>query len=242
MYNVVDGKKVVGTLDFGFAQTLQLPFVFVLGGQEWNALKLDHEMQQVLVEKNKTGKAPKWKALANFDIPFELAQEVGSILMSDLQLHFLDHVAHLSIQRQRNTMGSLGWQRNKWILEADEDHGPFSLWTFGGDKINRTIALLFAAEFGEQPDYDFKLITFQAQKDEELSMEQLCKWLSQLRTSTLIELESLIHSQVEAKWFSKFSECLPEKLAKWTIQERGTDLQGVTRELNKIALSFSLNG
>ena len=52
MYNVVDGKKIIGTLDSGFARAQELPFVFVLGGQEWNALRLDHELQQVAVEKN----------------------------------------------------------------------------------------------------------------------------------------------------------------------------------------------
>jgi ATP-dependent helicase Lhr and Lhr-like helicase len=45
---VVDGKKTVGTLDSSFARARTLPFVFVLGGQEWNALKIDHEMQQVV--------------------------------------------------------------------------------------------------------------------------------------------------------------------------------------------------
>jgi ATP-dependent Lhr-like helicase len=233
MYNVVDGKKLIGTLDFGFAQTLKLPFVFVLGGQEWNALKLDHEMQQVLVEKNKTGKAPKWKALANYDIPFELAQEVGTMLMSEGQLHFLDPTAFRVIQSQRNMRRGLCWQRDRWILEAESAEGPFSLWTFAGDKMNRTISMLFAAEFGELPDYDFMSVTFQAQKGQELSKEQCRNWLSQLRTSTITELESLINTRIEVKWFSKFSDCLPEKLAKRAIQEKAMDTQGLMRELKK---------
>ncbi len=88
-YTVVDGKKIIGTLDSGFARSQELPFVFVLGGQEWNTIRLDHEMQQVSVRKNETGIAPKWNVIASFDVPFELAKEIGRLLMNDIRLPFL---------------------------------------------------------------------------------------------------------------------------------------------------------
>src|SRR6476469_5061429 len=116
MYNVVDGKKIIGTLDSSFARNQKMPFVFVLGGKEWNTVKLDHELQQVRVEKNKSGKAPKWKALASHDIPFELAQEVGTLLMNGFQPHFLDEEAQKVLRRQRNIHNNIGWQKDRWIL------------------------------------------------------------------------------------------------------------------------------
>jgi ATP-dependent Lhr-like helicase len=43
------------------------------------------------------------------------------------------------------------------------------------------------------------------------------------------------------KWFSKFSQCLPEPLAKKTILEKGVDLQGLKRELNKVDIQKAQN-
>lgn len=234
MYNVVDGKKIIGTLDSSFARNQKLPFVFVLGGQEWNTLKLDHELQQVRVEKNKTGVAPKWKALASHDIPFELAQEVGQLLMNNDQLNFLDAEAEKVLQRQRNMYEEIGWRKNKWILESQDEEGFLFLWTFCGDKINRAIALQFEKDFGNEPEYDFRNIRLRRSKNNSLIKEEILDWLSNLKQANENQLENEMIGIIDVKWFSKFSQCLPELLAKKSILEKAVDLQGLKRELNKV--------
>ncbi len=238
MYNVVDGKKIIGTLDSGFARAQTLPFVFILGGQEWNALKLDHEMQQVSVEKNETGIAPKWKAIASYDIPFELAQEVGRLLMSDGKLEFLDSPAHHIMQRQRNIYNKLGWRSDNWILESSSEDDQIYFWTFAGDKINRAISILFAANFEEEPDYDFKRIILTGGKENPISISDANDWVSYLKSKSVPQLEDSIQEKISVKWFSKFSECLPDSLAKKAIQEKGIDLEGLVRELNKVTIDY----
>jgi ATP-dependent Lhr-like helicase len=234
MYNVVDGKKIIGTLDSSFARNQKLPFVFVLGGQEWNTLKLDHELQQVRVEKNKTGIAPKWKALASHDIPFELAQEVGQLLMNHDQLNFLDAEAEKVLQRQRNMYGEIGWRKGTWILESEDEEGQLNLWTFCGDKINRAIALQFEKDFGNEPEYDFRNIRLRRSKNNSLIKEAILDWLSNLKQTNENQLENEMIGIIDVKWFSKFSQCLPELLAKKSILEKAVDLQGLKRELNKV--------
>jgi ATP-dependent Lhr-like helicase len=237
MYNVVDGKKIIGTLDSSFARKQKLPFVFVLGGQEWNTLKLDHESQQVKVEKNKTGKAPKWKAIATHDIPFELSQEVGSLLMKNDSLGFLDIMAETILLAQRNSYGELGWEPNKWILDSENEDGQFYLWTFCGEKINRVIANLFFEDFGEEPDYNFKNLCLKPERNTTLNRKDVLQWVLSLKNKTEGELETKVLNKIDVKWFSKFSECLPDHLAKSTIMEKGFDIKGFIRELNIIDIN-----
>jgi ATP-dependent helicase Lhr and Lhr-like helicase len=230
MYNVVDGKKIVGTLDSSFARARTLPFVFVLGGQEWNARKIDHEMQQVVVEKNHTGIAPKWKALASHDIPFELAQHIGWLLMNDNEIKFLDPKAKNSLQRQRNIYRYLQWQRNKWIIEPAEG-GQVFIWTFAGDKINRAISLLLAKVLMVDQEYDFRNVILKPTKNNQILIEEIVDEVSLWKLKKVQDLEKDIEGEIPFKWFSKFSECLPDSLAKKTILEKGIDVAGLLREI-----------
>jgi ATP-dependent helicase Lhr and Lhr-like helicase len=236
MYNVVDGKKIIGTLDSGFARAQTLPFVFVLGGQEWNALKLDHEMQQVSVEKNETGIAPKWKAIGNYDIPFELAQEVGRLLMNNINLDFLDAAAKMIFQSQRNAYFNIGWTSDKWILDSSFENSKIYLWTFSGDKINRTISNFLSTIIKEAPKYDYMNVIIDIEKENPLSVTDLKQTLLDLKSETLRDLEVIIENKIDVKWFSKFSDCLPAPLAKKTIREKGMDIAGLVRQLNHITI------
>ncbi|SEM99387.1 ATP-dependent helicase Lhr and Lhr-like helicase [Chitinophaga rupis] len=238
MYNVVDGKKVIGTLDSGFARAQQLPFVFVLGGQEWNALKIDHEMQQISVKKNETGVAPKWKAFGNYDIPFELAQEVGLILMSNIKLDFLDLPAQRILQAYRNMHHHIYWESKKWVLESSTEYGKAYLWTFAGDKINRALYNLISSEIKGELSHDYMKVVIGLEKENPKSLHDIHDLISSFRFKNEQELQDIIEEQIHVKWFSKFSECLPAPLAQKTILEKGTDFSGLVRELNRVRISF----
>jgi ATP-dependent Lhr-like helicase len=237
MYNVVDGKKVIGTLDSGFARTRELPFVFVLGGQEWNAIKIDHELQQISVKKNETGLAPKWKAIANYDIPFELAQEVGRLLMSNEPLSFLDDAAVIILQRQRNEYKKLDWQPSKWVLDWVPEANKLYLWTFAGEKINRSIETLLTVNLKVTINkYDYQKVEIDFGKGKPMDNNNFLELISSFKSKSKAELESLALDKIDVKWFSKFSECLPESLAKQTICEKDYDFSGLVRELTKIII------
>ncbi|GAA3942754.1 hypothetical protein GCM10022209_42780 [Chitinophaga oryziterrae] len=237
MYNVVDGKKVVGTLDSGFARERQLPFVFVLGGQEWNALKIDHELQQIVVQKNETGIPPKWSTIGNFDVPFELAQEIGHLLMSDEKLEFLDLPALRILNAERNAHSNLGWNHGSWIIEASSDAERIYLWTFSGDKINRSLYKFLCSKVKGDIKYDYKKVIIDFGKEPK-SVQEIYDLITELRTRTEQEIRSHMEIEIEVKWFSKFSECLPAKLSKKAIIEKDMDLSGLVRELNEMTIDY----
>jgi ATP-dependent Lhr-like helicase len=239
MYDVVDGKKIIGTLDSAFAREQELPFVFVLGGQEWNAIRIEHEMQQVVVEKNETGVAPKWFGLGGNDVPFELSQEVGRLLMNDEPLAFLDPPAQREMQRQRNTYSLLGWKHNTWILESStKDITVIILWTFCGHKINRLITTLLSTKFKNNITYDYQSVAIEQLKKNPITPQEVRELIIQFNTSNDMELSHIIESNISPKWFSKFSECLPSNLANKTICEKGYDVSGLVRELKKVSIEY----
>jgi len=236
MYNVVDGKKVIGTLDSGFARSRELPFVFVLGGQEWNAIKIDHELQQVSVQKNETGIAPTWKGIAYFDIPFELAQEVGRLLVTDRNPSFLDTNALNILGMQRNIHNGLNWQQGKWVWDAAEEDNIIYLWTFSGEKINRILKILLSTKLDVEISYDYKQVKIDFRKVKPMSVNELQELISSFKSRSRPELEAVALEKIRPKWFSKFSDCLPDSLARQAIFEKDYDLAGMIRELNTITI------
>jgi ATP-dependent Lhr-like helicase len=236
MYNVVDGKKIVGTLDSEFVRFQQMPFVFVLGGLEWDAIKIDHETQQITVKKNETGIAPKWTTINSFDVPFELAQEIGRLLMSDERLDFLDQTAHKIIDAKRAEFGAIDWTTEKWIMEMALDAGKVYLWTFAGDKINRSLQTILKHKLGSDISYDYKSIVIENKNSR--SADEIYDLIMRLDAQTEADLLQMIEGCIKPKWFSKFSECLPAELSKRTIIEKGMDLSGLLRELNIVTIDY----
>jgi ATP-dependent helicase Lhr and Lhr-like helicase len=234
MYNVVDGKKVIGTLDSGFARFQELPFVFVLAGQEWNAKKIDHELQQVSVEKNKTGIPPKWKSIANFDIPFELAQETGRLLQTDEQLNFLDLPALNVINMVRNSYNHLQWKSDKWVMDFSEEANTYYLFTFSGDKINRSLTLLLRMRLDAKVTYDYCQVVISFGKEKPMDGYKLLQLTSSITSQGQSQMEMDLINEIETKWFSKFSECLPKALARQTIIDKDYDFPGLIRELQRV--------
>jgi ATP-dependent Lhr-like helicase len=236
-YTVVDGKKIIGTLDSGFARDQELPFVFVLGGQEWNTIRLDHELQQVVVKKNETGVAPKWRAIGDFNVPFELAQEVGRLLMTEIPLSFLDREAARELSAVRNSIRDLEWQPDRWIIESALVGGGVNLWTFAGHKINRTLSALLAERVGVQPTYDYKGINMEGKKGQTFSTEDIQAAIISVLSMSEEQLLKDIEARLNNRWFSKFSCCLPESLSKKTILDKDYDISGLVRELTRTSIT-----
>lgn len=239
MYDVVDGKKVIGTLDSSFARMQKLPFLFVLGGIEWKALKINHEAQQISVQKTRSGNIPKWKVFRNSDIPHEVAREMGKILMDSTDLDFLDEESKKGIEKLREQYRNLKWEQPKWVFDHAEA-GKLLLWTFAGDKINRTVSILINALEIAKTDYDSKCIEIES-SDESVDdfIPQIISFIKALKGKTAGEIEDILIKEIRNIKFSKFSLCLPEALSKEALIEKSFDVEGLLRELDKVTIQPS---
>lgn len=235
MYNVVDGKKVIGTLDASFAVNQTLPFIFVLGGQEWDTINIDHDAQQVVVKKNLTGLPPKWNCIADFDVPFELAIEAGKILISPERVSFLDPFGQSVLDSERGSVKYTGWKEGRWIVQASDIGSTIHIWTFAGDKINRCINKFLSSRIEADHEYNYKRVLIKTQQIN-YPTASIVELLKSLRNYSPAQLNDLLESQVDVKWISKFSQCLPENLAKKAILEKSIDIHGTIREVKKVEI------
>lgn len=236
MYDVLNGQRKIGTLDAEFSRSQSIPFTFVLGGMEWDTIKIDHEAQQITVKKNDTGVAPKWDTRNNFDVPFELAQEIGRLLMNSEAIEFLDTSAHKIMDAMRVEYGELVWAKDKWIMEGASNAEKIYIWTFAGDKINRTIRTLLKNKLQTEVSYDYKKVIIENKKSR--SLNEINELIISLGKHTETELLTMLESIVKPQWFSKFSDCLPAELSKRTLIEKGMDLSGLIRQLNIVVLDY----
>lgn len=238
MYNVVDGKKIIGTLDCDFVRSQkEMPFYFILGGIEWKAFKVNHEMQQVSVEKFKVGNIPKWSVFGHLEIPYEVAQEVGAILMGNTVFDFLQPSARNGIERLRNKYQNLCWRQGTCIVHTS-DHKIYYLWTFAGSKINRSLEL-FAKECGirkTHSDYQHLELKFS-----DTSSTNINPFIESLNNKKSLKLEDVLKSlsrPSKIPRFSKFGKCLPEELSYEALLEKAYDIKGALQLLKNLQFEF----
>jgi ATP-dependent Lhr-like helicase len=166
-----------------------------------------------------------------------LAQEIGFLLMNDINPDFLDAAAKKILQSERNTCRNIGWSSDKWILESSSENAKIYLWTFSGHKINRTISALLSTMIEEESTYDYRSVTINTDKKNVLTVNKLNTLLSNFKSKSSQGLEAIIEDKIDVKWFSKFSDCLPDFLAKKTIREKGMDIQGLVRQITHITIT-----
>lgn len=235
IYSVVEGKKHVGMLDPSFVKNLQLPFIFVLGGIEWEALKINHESQQVSVKKSDKGHIPKWDVRGTFDVPFETAQETGRILMNNQQLDFLDSEARIGIDFLREENKGINWDENSWIIEKTESPNII-LWTFSGDKINRAISKLIEINnIGITEGNYFNILIKNINKNEKDLAKKLLNYFNKLKLNGFEEIHNTLIQGAENNYYTKFSKCIPDNLLAEELLDKTMDLRNFSHQLINVS-------
>ena len=235
MYDVVDGKKIIGTLDIEFVLAQQEPPWFVvLGGVEWKVKKVKHETRQVVVVKTEAGNVPKWNVFSNSEVPFETAKEVGRLLIGPEMPPFLDGPAKSALQKLKAKHNAIGWNENCWVFDQEEG-GSLRIWTFSGDKINRVIAALVKLLNLGKCQHDYQKVVVDADnRDYSDVPERIAAYLKSYTNKSREEIENAIISTVPNHLFSKYTSCLPELLSKERLIDKSMDIDGFLCELKSI--------
>jgi len=235
MYNVWDEKKHVGTLDSAFVEALEIPFLFVLGGIEWEAYKIKAESRDLFAKKTKAGEAPKWVTFSGFDVPIETAKEAGRILFSSETPNYLNQEAQESITSTQNKFKKILWSEDRWVISFSSDVGA-EIWTFAGDRINRTLSKLITHSGIANSTSSYQKITLKKVRDNKLTLkERILILLNDIKTTdvnTIHNLENKLFDEIRLSLFSKFARCLPESLWYKALAERIFDFEGLVKELN----------
>ncbi len=238
LYEVYNERKHVGNLDSAFVESLDIPFLFVLGGLEWEAYKVKTDSHQIFARKTKAGSAPRWVTFQGFDVPYEVAKEAGRILFSNNILSFLDDNARSCFKSAQHQIKNINW--NEYIWVADVDDFKIKIWTFAGDKINRTLSRMINSSGLGQSSSNYKFVTIKSLKSpEKLNWENIIRFISDMQNINLNETNEFIKKlkeNLKPVYFSKFSKCLPDHLLTEALSERSFDFHGFVAEIqnNKI--------
>ena len=234
MYEVMEGKNQVGTLDSAFVESLSVPFLFVLGGIDWEAVKVDSKTRQVIATKTDAGNAPRWLTFSGWDVPRETAKEAGRILFGSGFPEFLDDEARIGLEAQRNEHPDIQWDDGKWVINVF-DAGKAQIWTFAGDRINRTLALTIEQEGLGKAKSNYKRIEIVSKiTDRDHLFVRISDFLGQIKEMLGFNpdnLEKNLSSMLRRVVFSKFSKCLPDSLWSEAMVERALDINGLKQEM-----------
>lgn len=237
MYDVMDGKKQVGTLDSSFVESLKPPFLFVLGGIEWEAVKVNSKTRQVVARRTKIGDAPRWFVFGAFDVPKETAKEAGRILFGKELPVFLNDEAKMGIDAERKKVSGICWRDEKWVVFIS-DSCKVKIWTFAGDRINRTLALYLEYEGMKKSTANYMYVEFESDENDRTNLvEKITDLLTHfklLRASQLESLEEKLSIIIRRVIFSKFAKCLPDSLWSEVMAERVLAIKELVIELNSI--------
>src|SRR5690606_34262859 len=108
------------------------------------------------------------------------AQEVGSLLMNNDELPFLDKNAAKVFQSQRDMFSGIGWEIGAWGVEGESEDAIISIWTFAGDKINRILALLLERQLDTKSSYDYMKVTVETRQEGKVDKAAIEQQLSKL--------------------------------------------------------------
>jgi hypothetical protein len=121
------------------------------------------------------------------------------------------------------------------ILKSN--YGKAEIWTFAGDRINRTLAkLLTHSGIGIATSSYQSISIKKAVKDQSKLNEIILAFLND--RSSIHKLEYKLSKEMRLAVFSKFVKCLPDNLWYEALAERIFDFDGLITELtsNKIEL------
>lgn len=231
LYEVHDGKAQVGTLDAAFVEALDPPFHFVLGGKLWRAVRVHHAQHVVAAERSAEGDAPKWDGFGGPDVPFETAQEAGRLLQSAERPGFLDPEAWAALEALREGHRHIPWEPRCAVLEPAGRRAAL-LWTWAGDRINRTIARLLSTIPGVKASSSYaRVYVRETGKDADAAatVVRLVENIAGGSLATEADLEAALLPSLPRVLASPFAKCLPDDLLRVAQLERTLDPAGLRR-------------
>jgi ATP-dependent Lhr-like helicase len=227
LYEIYSGKEQVGTLDAQFVEVQpQIPFYFVLAGKRWTAFEVDWKAKIVRVRPTNDATAPNWKCMGGFDVPFVTAQKVGALLMSNNVPSYLDEEATEALEALQWEFRYLSWKQRCITLATHRS--MVKIYTFAGDRINRTISnVIKLAELGKVSSDYYSIEIKNLYVPVETLADNVLNCLKKIgdEANPKMLADSLLESMPKFP-FSPFAQCLPKDLHSKALIEQHLDIEG----------------
>lgn len=225
MYDVYKDQTHVGTLDSSFIESLEVPFLFGLGGRLWRAERVDFPRHVVYASASSEGIAPRWDSFGGMDVPFETAQRVGEIVHGLYALPQIVDSQGMEVLDSIRFANRKGWSPGSLELDVFPD-GRASIRTYAGDAVNRTFAKLLNA-CGLVASSSYICVNVKKGSVEPEAMLDFIKRIGQRLCDggdCGDSIDQLLLSGQRPYLFSPFAKMLPDELIKSVLLDSSMDL------------------
>jgi ATP-dependent helicase Lhr and Lhr-like helicase len=213
----------IGCLEAQFVDTLN-PEVscFLLGGRAWLTQRVDHEQHCIEVQPAPHGQRPSWGGFVPQSLSWQICQEMAQILKSDQEIPYLDSFAQQALTNSRDEYQQNFLTPLQWPTEQRA-----TLWTYAGDKINRTIKYGLAHHWGWQVQANNLQIKISGEHLTPVSLTKAVAEITQPEFWQAPETLTFLQERLPGYRFSKFQQVLPKPYAGEVIQANLLDITGM---------------
>ncbi|PKL77924.1 MAG: DEAD/DEAH box helicase [Candidatus Melainabacteria bacterium HGW-Melainabacteria-1] len=214
------GGQLLGSIDWQFADVIELDTCFLLAGKGWIVKRIGHSEKTVWAEKAPQGKAPKWGGFAPMMLSYRLCRKVRDILVSDQEYPYCDAA---SLKRLFELRQDRYFLANHFAPLQVVDK-QMLWWTHAGGRINNTLRYALSHELSceiTSNNYYLKftgdLLSEKVLKNRLKTMAEPDYWLDQ-------KLISALQHQLPELRLSKYQPCLPKQMQLELVAKEYLDL------------------
>lgn len=223
MFSVLHGRQELGYVDeMTFLGKQEGPRVLLLGGRAWKVNHIDWQRRMAYVEPTDATGRSQWKGQGP-GLGYAMAQAIKRILATDTASPRWSRRAKERIDEVRF---EFPWLKMDSTVVV-QGNGGVEWWTFGGNRVNATLASELARETRSKVSHDSFTLTLDASvklQDVEQSIEAAIEG----NVSTMRPVVD-----VAAIAGLKFSECLPTQVANEILESRLRASEATRRVLSQ---------
>lgn len=222
LFAVLHGRRELGFVDaLTFMSKQESPRVILLGGRAWQVNHLDWTRRVAHVQATDARGKSQWKGLGQ-GLGFELCQAIRDVLVSQ---ETPDYLSNRAAEQMTEVRLGFPWVEPGSTAVVRQATGKLEWWTFGGARVNASLAGGLAHAVGAPAAVQDLALTF----EDGVTVEALADAIEDLRSGDTRDMRPIIDDR--ALDGLKFTSCVPKKLATRMLADRVIDAAGAQRVL-----------
>jgi ATP-dependent Lhr-like helicase len=216
------GGQSLGTIEWQFADQMELPCCFRLDGSGWLVERLEHQSRTVYVTKATTNKTPTWGGYAPNILSYEICRQIFRIQTCDDDYPYCDPAAQEALNEIRQEKAF--FRGHFAPLQVEDNY--LHWWTFAGNRINTTLKLAISFLKETKIVSNNYALTMLFIHDPPHTINQILLEITQPAFWENQEFTQYLLDHLPMYRFSKFQPCLPESFQYQLIAQELLDIKG----------------
>jgi ATP-dependent Lhr-like helicase len=224
LFSVLHGRQELGFVDeLTFLGKHDGPRILLLGGRAWLVDHIDWKRRLAYVESSDAKGQSRWKGWTR-GLDYPLCQAIKKVLIARAGSERWSRRATEQMEEIRH---EFGWLESGSTVVLAGRSGEVEWWTFGGTRVNATLARALSGATRSRVEHSGFSLTFESR----LSLDAIQQAVKEVRSQDVASFRPLIDQ--DAIEGLKFSECLPDHLAIEMLEQRLSDTESTKKTLEQ---------